>query len=205
MLFHSAGGVGDALAGGIGAATSEGGTDVAPARPVVDAGDALDPAPTQPATKTVTRASSAAPASRVRMRLEFVFMPHPAFATWLRLCMRRGQSFPRALSRDHSPTNLPPDHSAARWHLIRPSQWINASDAVSTRALSRSIHGCGGRPPCHYHKFTFRTNMHPQDLTRDAPAFMTLRRPDSGSRPAVALVECRSGARSDHAWRSDRV
>lgn len=83
MLFHVPGGVGDTLACGICVATSEGEIDPAAAGLAVVGGEALVPAPAQPARPTVKRVSSAAPASRIRIRLDFVFMPCPALSIWL--------------------------------------------------------------------------------------------------------------------------
>lgn len=83
MLFHTPDGVGEALACGICVAMSEGEIDPVPAGPAGDAGDPLGPTPTQPARPTVTRVSSAAPARRIRIRLDFAFMPYPALSTWL--------------------------------------------------------------------------------------------------------------------------
>src|ERR1035437_6591159 len=68
MLFHTPDGVG---------AMSEGEIDPVPAGPAGDAGDPLGPAPAQPARPTVKRVSSAAPARRIRIRVDFVFMPYP--------------------------------------------------------------------------------------------------------------------------------
>jgi hypothetical protein len=63
-------------------AMSEGEIDPVPAEPAVDAGEGLGPAPTQPARPTVTRVISAAPARRIRIRLDFVFMPASNWSTW---------------------------------------------------------------------------------------------------------------------------
>src|ERR1035437_6677346 len=97
MLFHTPDGVGEtAVCGvcgvcGVCVAISEGEIDSVPAETAepavsavsaVDAGEGLGPAPTQPARPTATRVISAAPAHRIRIRLDFVFMPYSNWSTW---------------------------------------------------------------------------------------------------------------------------